>query len=171
MDNMKRNKIFIFSIIGFVVFFVSAMIMTKVIEYNLQEDNQPKQLPRPAIKVAVAQEKPMPALLPADPKEYGMVLYSDIGKPKTQDDWNRVVQEGFAETKKNLPEETTNATATLKCDKAKFEERMKQIDERMKTYEARLKTNPQDEEAVSRIDKLRILKAVSNALKDDIVNQ
>ena len=182
---MIKNKqlIVLITAIGLLLFSqVISFLVNKSMQQNL---DQSMQVFEPQVAAIVPQsesivslmpsswveEKTEPRLTPADPSDYGFIVYSEDTKPKTEEEWGILIRGALASSELSLREEKKKVMGTAKVSLAEYNERMQQIDEQVEILKQRLQDNPEEQEAREYLENLGILKALSKAIKYDVVSQ
>jgi len=155
----KRNVIFIGLLIAFilvVVFF--SIYQTKKIIRKIENPILP--LPGEE-KVTRAPRK----LVPDNPADYGMVVFDDINKPRTQEEWDSQIHKKVEELKSEFPPEVWDKVKEkIKEEPQVTADKIRQIDEGIQKCEEILKSDPGNIEAKQKLERLMMLKSIAKEL-------
>jgi len=158
---MKKITIIVsILVLGILVLVILSICQTNKLEKELKSV---KPLQVPSENKQVKQE---PAkLIPANPADYGMTVIDDYNRPKTQEDWDRVLLNKITDAKSQLSSEQVNEMKKqIEEDPQKTQEKLKKIDELIVYCDDELKKNPSNQEIKDKRDRLMMLKSISKEL-------
>jgi len=133
--------------------------------YRIEKDTEGRvsQLPS-GIKEAIPKEKRRKMRV-SDPAEYGMVVINEYNRPQTQKEWDILISQKIDEAKAQLSQDTLEKiTNKIKEDPQKTAEKIKMIDENIQKCQEILKSDPTNKEVRDRLERLKILKSISQKL-------
>jgi len=104
-------------------------------------------------------------LTPANPEDYGMVVINEGNKPRTQEDWDRLLMDRIRDAKSELSaQQTEELKAKIQEDPQKTQEKLKKIDEVIAKCNEALKKDPSNTDVRNKLDRLMMLKSISKEL-------
>lgn len=110
---------------------------------------------------------PSPALVPARPEDYGMVVFEKSSQPPGEAEINALIHGKMQDIKIQFPEEVlSKARERIKEDPQKTKEKLAQIEEAILRCRQILKDDPYNEEARNRLQNLLILKSIAKELPE-----
>ncbi len=147
---------------------ISSIVIAFVYVMTFFSIYQAKKLEGKSEKTAVVQEEKVrikqepSVLVPANPEDYGMVVIDENNKPRTQEDWDRLIIGRIRDAKFELTaQQTEELRAKIQEDPQKTQEKLKKIDEAIaKCYEI-LRGDPLNQDARDKLDRLMMLKSIS----------
>lgn len=104
-------------------------------------------------------------LKPANPEEYGMVVWDSPYKITSQEDADRFVGTKIQEIKKQLPAEAlAKMKQEINTDQADMREKLLKIDSEIEKCRGALRQDPYNEAAKNKLQNLLILKSIAHEL-------
>jgi len=150
-----------------ILFAITIVLSTISLYYTRRIEKEMKgEVPsRPQeVRQAIPEERKQ-ELRVSDPKEYGMVIIDEYRGPQTQEDWDKIISQKVKETKAQLSRDDLEKIAhKIKEDSQKTAEKIKAIDENIQKCQEILKGDPGNEEARAKLNRLRMLKSISQEL-------
>ncbi len=154
------KKIVIVSVIVVAVFGITFFF---IYQTNKLHEESADVAPAEAKKIQVNKEPDV--LTPANPEDYGMVVINESNKPRTQEDWDRLLIDKIRDVKSELSaQQVEEVKAKIQEDPQKTQEKLKKIDEAIAKCNEALKKDPSSAELRNKLDRLMMLKSISKEL-------
>jgi len=148
------------------LFILSIVLFSLSLHYRCRiekDEGRVSQLPSGIKKVTPREKKRK--LCVSDPAEYGMVVINEYNRPQTQKEWDILISQKIDEAKAQLPQDALEKiTNKIKEDPQKTAEKIKMIDENIQKCQEILKSDPTNKEVRDRLERLKILKSISQKL-------
>ncbi len=104
-------------------------------------------------------------LTPVRPEDYGMIVINERNKPRTQEEWDRLLSRRIKEAKSEFPAETLQKVkAKIAENPDKTKEKLRLIDDKITKCKETLSVNPGDQGCKDTLDRLMILKSIAKEL-------
>ncbi|MDP2941109.1 MAG: hypothetical protein Q8N85_02485 [Candidatus Omnitrophota bacterium] len=118
------------------------------------------------VPLATTEEPPRRReLIPADPRDYGMVVFNESSRPRSQDEWDRVLSQKIREMKERCPKEVWDkAWEKKKEDPQKTAEKLQKIEAEIKKCNQILAQDPGNQEMQEKLEHLTMLKSIAREL-------
>lgn len=157
------KKIAIFT--GFLLFIATAIIFYSSRESEkLQKEIAPEQQKE---QVPCEEARGPRGLTPSNPADYGITLTNEFNAPKTQQEWDTLMQKKISELKTSVPAERwQQVQQSIKEDPKKTEESIRKADAAIEKWQAVLKKDPANVEAKRNIEQLMQLRSIGKYLPE-----
>ncbi|MCX5705581.1 MAG: hypothetical protein NTZ92_05965 [Candidatus Omnitrophica bacterium] len=155
------KKIIIVSVIVAAVFSITffSIYQTTMLREDFKKEVVPAQEEMPQTR-----NEPV-VLVPANPEDYGMTVIDETNKPRTQEDWDRLLTARIRDVKSELTaQQMEEVKAKIQEDSQKTQEKLKKIDEVIAKCNEILKSDPSNQDARDKLNRLMMLKSISKEL-------
>jgi len=172
--NSDRAIILVIGLILFTNFtnqIINALITqdSKMIASPLTTAQQTPTDINPSKRKIVQSEKKRYPLVPDDPAKYGIISQSKGEIPRTQLEWDMFMDKAIVKSKILEDENAKPAIEKMTKTPADFQKREEEVENNIARFEQKLKENPDDEDALQRLQTLYMLKSLGKTLKDKVV--
>lgn len=151
-------SLFIMFVFGIVLFFI---YQTRKIEKEIEK----KGVMPAKEKIGEVLIKQPRQLIPANPKDYGMIVIDDSNRPQAQEEWDTLFSKKIGQLKSEIaPQTQKKVEEQIKEGPQKTQEKLKQIGENINKCKEILKDNPDNQEIKDKLERLMILKSIAKEL-------
>lgn len=110
-------------------------------------------------------------LVPENPEKYGMVVFTELDQPTTQDHWEKSLRNTFEKNKVFEGERAQKALEVAETNTEDFNEQMAKLDKQIDMWEEKVKNEPDNTVFEDQLQRFYRLKAVGNILGEKVVKE
>lgn len=173
MRKFIEDKIVTLGFVAIATLLIVVIVVTRATDNQLKKNSEILQKSDPVLaskfKLVAPKVEHAEALVPDDPEKYGVVMYRVGSEPKTSEQIEMSIAERYEEVKSQMPEKFEKAFAKAELSEEEYQNRLDSLTSRLKELQEEVKLNPDDEEMVSEIHDLKVLIAMTKAMKNDII--